>query len=138
SFWALNLQDGSIKSGYPVDLSKTLGFDPKPHNQRGALSMVGSIVYVPYGGHSGDCVVDMHGRVVAIDTSANPPTVKGWQSGAQGEAIWAPAGMASAGDGVFAATGNRFSATTDHTDSEEIAHVRGMGTLDKSTGSKDF
>jgi hypothetical protein len=138
SVWALSLQDGSIKNGYPVDVSRVLGFEPTTHNQRGALSMVGNIVYVPYGGHSGDCVVDMHGRVVAIDTSANPPTVKGWQSAGQGEAIWAPAGMASAGDGVFAVTGNRFTTSDDHTDNEEVAHVRGMGTLDKSSGSKDF
>ncbi|HVY41349.1 MAG TPA: PQQ-binding-like beta-propeller repeat protein [Polyangia bacterium] len=138
SVWALSLQDGSIKSGYPVDVSKALGFPPTTHNQRGALSLVGNILYVPYGGHTGDCVVDMHGRVVAIDTSANPPVVKGWQSAGQGEAIWAPAGMASAGDGVFATTGNRFTTTGDHNDSEEVAHVRGMGTLDKGTGSKDF
>lgn len=136
--WALSLVDGSIKSGYPIDISQALGFDPTTHNQRGALSMVGSIVYIPYGGHSGDCVVDMHGRVVAVDTSANPPAVSGWQSGGQGEAIWASGGMASAGDGVFAVTGNRLTTTGDHNDSEEVIHVRGMGTLDKSSGSKDF
>jgi hypothetical protein len=138
SVWALSLVDGSIKSGYPVDVSAALTFDPKTHNQRGALSMVGSIVYVPYGGHSGDCVVDMHGRVVAIDTATNPPTVKGWQTAGQGEAIWAPGGMASAGDGVFAVTGNRLTLTGDHMDSQEVVHVRGMGTLDKTSGSKDF
>lgn len=138
ALWAVRLTDGSIVDGYPVDISGALGFDPTTHNQRGALSMVGSIVYVPYGGHTGDCVVDMHGRVVAINTAASPPTVQGWQSGGQGEAIWAPAGMASAGDGVFAVTGNRFTSTGDHTDSEEVVHVRGMGTLDKSSGSKDF
>ena len=138
SVWALSLSDGSVKNGYPVDVSHALGFDPTTHNQRGALSMVGSIVYVPYGGHSGDCVVDMHGRVVAIDTATSPPTVSGWQTAGQGEAIWAPSGMASAGDGVFAATGNRFSLTGDHADSEEIVHVRGKGTLDKNSGSKDF
>ena len=138
SVWALSLTDGSIKSGYPVDVSQALGFDPTTHNQRGALSMVGSIVYVPYGGHSGDCVVDMHGRVVAVDTATNPPTVTGWQTAGQGEAIWAPGGMASAGDGVFAVTGNRFTLTGDHADSEEVVHVRGAGTLDKNSGSKDF
>ncbi len=136
--WALSLADGSLKTGYPVDLSQALGFDPKTHNQRGALSLVGSILYVPYGGHSGDCVVDMHGRVVAIDTAANPPAVTGWQTAGQGEAIWAPGGMASAGDGVFAVTGNRLVSTGDHADSEEVVHVRGMGTVDKTSGSKDF
>ena len=138
SVWAVSLMDGSIKAGYPIDVSAALNFDPKTHNQRGALSMVGSIVYVPYGGHTGDCVVDVRGRVVAIDTSTAPPTVGGWQSAGQGEAIWAPAGMASAGDGVFAVTGNRLTTTGDHTDSEEIIHVRGRGTLDKNAGSKDF
>jgi hypothetical protein len=138
SVWAVNLMDGSIKAGYPTDVSKALSFDPTTHNQRGALSMVGQIVYVPYGGHTGDCVVDVRGRVVAIDTSTSPPTVSGWQSAGQGEAIWAPAGMASAGDGVFAVTGNRLTTTGDHTDSEEIIHVRGKATLDKKTGSKDF
>jgi hypothetical protein len=138
SVWAVSLMDGSIKAGYPTDVSKALSFDPTTHNQRGALSMVGQIVYVPYGGHTGDCVVDVRGRVVAIDTSTSPPTVSGWQSAGQGEAIWAPAGMASAGDGVFAVTGNRLTTTGDHTDSEEIIHVRGKATLDKKTGSKDF
>jgi len=138
SVWALSLLDGTVKSGYPVDVSNALHFSASTHNQRGALSMVGSIVYIPYGGHSGDCDVDMHGRVVAIDTSANPPTVMGWQTAGRGEAIWAPAGMASAGDGVFAVTGNRLTTTGDHDDSEELVHVRGMATLDKSTGSKDF
>ena len=136
--WALSLVDGSVKSGYPVDVAAALGFDPKTHNQRGALSMVGTIVYVPYGGHSGDCVVDMHGRVVALDTATTPPSVSGWQTAGQGEAIWAPGGMVSAGDGVFAVTGNRLTSTGDHTDSEEVVHVRGMGTLDKTSGSKDF
>ena len=138
SVWAVSLMDGSIKAGYPADVSRTLDFDPKTHNQRGALSLVGHVVYVPYGGHTGDCVVDVRGRVVAVDTSTTPPTVGGWQSAGQGEAIWAPAGMASAGDGVFAVTGNRLTTTGDHTDSEELIHVRGMGTLDKSAGSKDF
>jgi hypothetical protein len=80
----------------------------------------------------------MHGRVVAIDTATSPPTVKGWQTAGQGEAIWAPGGMAAAGDGVFAVTGNRLTTTGDHTDSEEVVHVRGLGTLDKASGSKDF
>jgi len=138
SVWALSLADGKVKSGYPIDVAAALQFEAKNHNQRGALSMVGSVVYVPYGGHSGDCVVDMHGRVVAIDTATSPPTVKGWQTAGQGEAIWAAGGMASAGEGVFAVTGNRLTSTGDHTDSEEVVHVRGMGTVDKASGSKDF
>jgi hypothetical protein len=76
--------------------------------------------------------------VVTVNTAASTPTVGGWVSAGSGEGIWAPAGMASAGTGVFAVTGNRIGSTsTEHTDSHEVAHVRGAGTLDKSTGSKD-
>ena len=135
--WAVTLADGAVKPGYPIDVSAALGFDPKAHNQRGALSLVGGTLYVPYGGHSGDCA-GFQGRVVTVKTTASPPAVGGWVSAGSGEGIWAPAGMASAGDGVFAVTGNRLGATTgEHTDSEEVAHVRGAGTLDKSAGSKD-
>ena len=135
--WAVTLADGAVKPGYPIDVSAALGFDPKAHNQRGALSLVGGTLYVPYGGHSGDCA-GFQGRVVTVKTTASPPDVGGWVSAGSGEGIWAPAGMASAGDGVFAVTGNRLGATTgEHTDSEEVAHVRGAGTLDKSAGSKD-
>jgi len=135
--WALSVRDGAPVAGYPVNVSQALAFEAKNHNQRGALSKVGPIVYVPYGGHSGDCAVDLRGRVVAIDTSVSPPKVGGWQTAGQGEAIWAPAGMASAGEGVFAVTGNRLGGTGDHTDSEEVIHVHGMGTVDKAPGSKD-
>jgi len=135
--WAVALADGAIKSGYPIDVSTTLGFDPMAHNQRGALSLVGGILYVPYGGHSGDCA-GFQGRIVTVNTAASPPAVGGWVAAGSGEGIWASAGMASAGDGVFAVTGNRIGSTSSsHTDSEEVAHVRGAGTLDKSTGSKD-
>ena len=135
--WAVALADGAIKSGYPIDVSTTLGFEPKAHNQRGALSLVGGILYVPYGGHSGDCA-GFQGRIVTVNTAASPPAVGGWVAAGSGEGIWASAGMASAGDGVFAVTGNRLGSTSSsHTDSEEVAHVRGAGTLDRSTGSKD-
>jgi hypothetical protein len=135
--WAVALADGAVKAGYPIDVSTKLGFDPKAHNQRGALSLVGGTLYVPYGGHSGDCA-GFQGRIVTVNTAANPPTVGGWASAGTGEGIWASAGMASAGDGVFAVTGNHLgTASSTHTDSEEVAHVRGAGTLDKSTGSKD-
>jgi len=136
-FTALNLADGTVKPGYPINISTTLNFPAGPHNQRSALSMAGSIVYVAYGGHVGDCG-NYHGRVVAIDTSMNPPAVKGWASTGMGEGIWATGGMASSGDGVFVITGNVTGGTpSTHDDSEQVMHVRGMATFDK-TGSKDY
>jgi hypothetical protein len=42
--------------------------------------------------------------------------------------------MASAGDGVLAITGNNTEGSTDHLDSEEVVHIRGMAQLDRATG----
>ena len=70
---------------------------PQPQNQRSALSLVGGIVYVAYGGHVGDCG-PYHGWVVGIN-AANPAMKGGWATGGQGEGIWAAGGMASDGTG---------------------------------------
>ena len=72
---ALDLMTGLEKSGWPVDVSTapasgSMTFMPQPANQRGALSLVGGTVYVPYGGHVGDCG-PYHGWVIGIN-AANP------------------------------------------------------------------
>jgi len=41
------------------------GQDPTVQNQRGALAVSRGVVYVPYGGHAGDCG-DYHGSVVGL------------------------------------------------------------------------
>jgi len=123
---ALNADDGSERPGWPVDVSGKVGFDPQPHNPRSALSLVNGIVYVAYGGHVGDCG-NYHGRVVAID-SRDPTKVAGWATGGVGEAIWAPGGMPSDGNGVFASTGNRTGGGGGHLDSEEVLRITGMAT----------
>jgi hypothetical protein len=128
---ALSVDDGSEKSGWPVDISTitagSLAFMPPPQNQRSALSLVGGVVYVAYGGHVGDCGA-YHGWVVGIN--AQDPTKKGgWATGGQGEGIWAPGGMASDGNGVVAITGNRTGGgSSTHQDSEEVVRVTGFGT----------
>src|SRR4029453_18546993 len=96
-----------------------------------ALSLVGGIVYVAYGGHVGDCG-EYRGRVVAID-SKDPTKVAGWATTGRAEAIWAPGGMASDGNGVIATTGNRMprSNTGPHNDSEQVLRVTGMATLNR-------
>src|SRR4029077_7323335 len=123
---ALNLMDGTEKTGWPVDAatvppSGSMTFMPQPENQRSALSLVGGVVYVAYGGHVGDCG-PYHGWVVAI--TAQPPPQRGaGAAGGQGEGIWAAGGMASDGEGVFAATGNNTAGTSSHLDSEEIVRI---------------
>jgi len=136
---ALSVDDGSERSGWPVNVatlrSGTLQFSAQPHNQRSALSLVKGTLYVAYGGHVGDCG-PYHGWVVAIDTH-DPTKAGAWATGGQGEGIWASGGMASDGNGVFAVTGNATSGTTTHLDSEEVVHITGLGTLDRAT-SKNF
>jgi hypothetical protein len=131
---ALSVDDGSEKPGWPVDVSTKAGFDPKPQNPRSALSLVNGILYVAYGGHVGDCG-PYHGRVAAIDTK-DPTKVAAWSTGGQAEGIWASAGMASDGNGVFAVTGNRMPASNHaaHQDSEEVVHITGMAQVDRATG----
>jgi hypothetical protein len=124
---AFSVDDGSVRAGWPVDVSGQLQFDPTVHNQRSALSLVKGILYVAYGGFVGDCG-SYRGRVVGIN-AANPQMVSGWATAGQGEGIWAAGGMASDGDGVFAATGNRTGGGgADHQDSEEVVRVTGLGT----------
>jgi outer membrane protein assembly factor BamB len=132
---ALSVDDGSERSGWPVDVGQLsygpLKFMPQPENQRSALSLVGGIVYVAYGGHVGDCG-PYHGWVVAVD-SKDPSKTGAWATGGQGEGIWAAGGMASDGTGVFAVTGNATAGVGFHRDSEEVVHLTGLATLDRST-----
>jgi hypothetical protein len=71
--------------------------------------------------------------VVAIKI-ADPTQTAAWATGGVGEGIWAPGGMASAGDGVLAITGNNVEGTTVHLDSEEVVRVTGMAQVDRATG----
>jgi len=79
-------------------------------NERGALALMGGKVYVPYGGHYGDCG-DYHGWLVGIDTG-NPSSVTGWSTPARGGGSWAPSGVASDCTRLYIATGNTFGVTT--------------------------
>jgi outer membrane protein assembly factor BamB len=109
---ALSIDDGSERSGWPLDTAIVqfggLGFDPVVQNQRGALLVVGDTLYVPYGGHAGDCS-DYRGWVIGVPL-ANPTGAKAWATGVRGGGIWAPGGLASDGSSIFAATGNTFGA----------------------------
>jgi len=131
---ALSVDDGSEKMGWPAlidgKITSTeggLAFDPHPENQRGALSLVNGILYVPFGGHDGDCG-PYHGWVVAVDTK-NPAMVAGWATKGPLGGIWASGGMASDGNGVFATTGNSYGTMGANLDSEAVIRIRGMASL---------
>jgi hypothetical protein len=106
--FALSLEDGATKAGWPVDPGSVTGgsvtFNHPAHNQRGALTILNGMVYVPYGGHFGDCG-DYHGWVVGVPLD-NPKAPIGWATRAAAGGIWAPSGVASDGKSVWVATGN--------------------------------
>jgi len=138
---ALSPDDGTERPGWPIDVTgMTSGgatFTPSPQNQRSALSLVGGILYVAYGGHNGDCG-NYRGWVVAINVA--DPTQRGaWATGGtRGEGIWAAGGMASDGNGVIAVTGNNLARTQTHFDSEEVVRLTGLATVDRTSNANIF
>jgi hypothetical protein len=113
--FSLSAEDGSTRAGWPVDVGSAMAraptpFLPAPENQRGGLTLIGKRVYVPYGGHAGDCG-DYHGWVVAVPTERpSAPTAFVTRSRLSG--TWMPGGVTSDGTSVFAVFGNGGGGTT--------------------------
>jgi hypothetical protein len=112
--FALSADDGSTRPGWPVDVAQAaaargVAFDPAVQNQRGALALASGTLYVPFGGHYGDCG-NYRGTLLAIPV-ASPTSATVWTTAARGGGMWAPSGVASDGDHVFVTTGNTFGAT---------------------------
>jgi hypothetical protein len=111
--FALSLDDGSVKAGWPVDVDTALAsakFDSNVQNQRGALTLLNGKLYVPYGGFYGDCG-GYHGWLVGVDV-ANPTSVTSWATPAQGGGAWCAAGVSTDGTSLFITTGNTFNTKT--------------------------
>jgi hypothetical protein len=88
--YALSLDDGSVIDGWPVDVNGLsfgdLTFDSTVQNQRGALLLNAGVLYVPYGGHFGDCG-NYHGWVVAVNEN-DPTTARAWANEGVKAGIW--------------------------------------------------
>ncbi|HVZ74134.1 MAG TPA: hypothetical protein VHJ20_17265 [Polyangia bacterium] len=130
---AMNLANmGAELTGWPVNASTiksmsndTVGaFDQGKEIQRGALSFVNGVVYVPFGGVYGDGP-PYKGFVAAIN-AANPTMTGGWSASGDRSGLWASGGLASDGTSMFATTSN--GSDGDHKDSEEVIRITGMGT----------
>jgi len=111
--FALSLKDGSVLSGWPIDVEPALKangktFNSSAQNQRGALTIVGETVYVPYGGHFGDCG-DYRGWVVAVSLQPSH-AVHSWSTRTRGGGVWAPGGVSSDKRSIYVATGNTIGA----------------------------
>jgi hypothetical protein len=121
--YALNVDTGTTNSGWPVNVnsnavSGTNIFNSYYQNERGALAIVSNIVYVPYGGHAGDCG-PYHGWIVGVPEN-NPSNVMAWATTNTGGGFWAVGGPASDGTQPFIATGNTFGAGTNWGGGEAI------------------
>jgi len=112
---ALGEADGQIQFTKLADPS---GADPLVEQERGALSLAGGRVYVPFGGLEGDCG-DYHGWVVGINAVGSGGQVSYQVPTGREGGIWAPSGIAIDESGhLFVATGNGASTSTfDHGDS---------------------
>jgi hypothetical protein len=113
--FALSLKDGTPVPGWPVDVTDALRgerqtFNARDQNERGALTIVDGTLYVPFGGHFGDCG-DYHGWVVGVSIR-DPQKVASWSTRARGGGIWAPGGISSIGRALFVSTGNTFGAAS--------------------------
>jgi len=114
SVHAFSVDDGSERAGWPIDTSQgPNGFPFGKHNQRGALSLVNGILYVPFGGHYGDCN-PYQGRVLAIDIK--DPTKTGLFS-------------TITGDGP---NGTHQPEDPNGGDSESVFRLTGMSVIDRS------
>ena len=125
--FALALADGSARPGWPVgglDVDATVAhgefaFHSEVQNQRGALLVLGDTLYVPYGGHFGDCG-EYRGWLVGVPL-LHPERTKAFATRAEGAGSWAPGGVASDGESLFVSTGNGFGA---HAWSDQEAILR--------------
>ena len=109
--YALSLDDGSVRPGWPIDVgAKVSGFTSDVQNQRGAVLVQDGMLYVPYGGHYGDCG-NYHGYLVAVDLS-DPTKVTAYKTAARGGGAWSAGGVSGDGTDLYITTGNTFNTTT--------------------------
>ena len=89
---------------------------------------MGRTLFVPYGGHFGDCG-DYHGWVVGFGLY-EPPTI-GLDTRAVGGGVWAPGGLSYDGRSLFASTGNTKDAE-EWADGEAVIRLAGSRNLHRA------
>lgn len=112
--FSLDVDTGALNQGWPLDVeskakSGSTVFNSLPQGERGALAIVGTNLFVPYGGLYGDCGT-YHGWVVGMPLNG-PTQVSAWATSARGGGAWSVGGLASDGVDVFVATGNTMGAS---------------------------
>jgi outer membrane protein assembly factor BamB len=102
TLWELDLATGQTLWQRAIDVT---GSDPRAQQERGALTLLGSRVYVPFGGLYGDCS-DYKGRVAGAPVSGSGPVVSFTTLNQRQAGIWAPAGESARDGSLYVATGN--------------------------------
>ncbi|MGD0557969.1 MAG: PQQ-binding-like beta-propeller repeat protein [Streptosporangiaceae bacterium] len=102
TLWELDLSTGATVWQRTADVA---GSDVMAQQQRGALLLLGSRVYVPFGGLYGDCS-DYKGRIVGASVSGDGPMVTFTTDNQRQAGIWAPAGESYRDGSLYATTGN--------------------------------
>lgn len=136
--FALSLADGSLLSGWPIDVESALGklgatFSSLTQGERSALLFFKNRLYVNYAGNWGDCG-SYRGTVVQIDPD-KASAEAAWQTRANGGGIWAQGGLAGDGSYLFVTTGNTFGAS-QWSDGEAIIKLHPG--LAHSDNTKDY
>src|SRR5204863_8413694 len=112
---------GATNPGFPIDVNASFpDFSSSLHMQRGALTLLGNMVYVPYGGYADQG--SYHGRVLAV--SLDGSQFGEWVTTSLKSGIWTPGGIASDGTNLFVATGNAPGGTTPWGGSEAIIRLQ--------------
>jgi outer membrane protein assembly factor BamB len=107
---ALDVKSGTMRPGWPVEIpppvASGLRFDPRVQQQRGALTLAGRVIYVPFGGYRGDCG-SYRGWVAGVPVAAPGRQEAYVTPGGRMAGIWAAGGLAADAQGrLYAATGN--------------------------------
>src|SRR6185295_10846934 len=64
-FYSLNVDTGAINPGFPIDVNASFPtFSSSLEMQRGALMLLGNMVYIPYGGYAD--IGNYHGIVLGV------------------------------------------------------------------------
>jgi len=113
--FSLNVETGLLNPGWPVNVNSravfgAITFNSLAQGERGALAIIGTNLYVPYGGLYGDCDT-YYGWLVGVSLS-NPSNVMAWATSAIKGGIWSVGGVASDGADPFVATGNTLNASS--------------------------
>jgi outer membrane protein assembly factor BamB len=119
--YSLNVDTGAINPGFPIDVNASFpDFSSSLEMQRGALMLLGDMVYIPYGGYAD--IGNYHGRVLGV--SLDGSQLGSWATTSLKSGIWNPGGIASDGTSLFVVTGNAPNGTTPWGGSEAVIRLQ--------------